>query len=331
MERHKTLLLKLKSGKVANNYLFLSDNAYEKNKAIKLIAETFIPDAKKREVSMETLYSGELDGFALEEKLTNLGFFSSEKIIVLKEAEKMEDDVKEFLTGYLKNPLKTTCLIIDSAEAKPQTIFYKNLEKMTECYTFILYDNEIYYWIKDYVRGLGKTIEEEAVRFLQERIGSNLYMLSSELDKLNLYILEGKTITEKDAMLLTGEFISGSIFNLVDAIGKKNASLSLKYLARIISDGESPIRIFNMILRQFKLIWSIKALMKKGIDPYGISKSLGLHERVVENLLTQQKYFNFGEIPLVFSRLLKLDLEMKSSPNQHRAMESFILELTASC
>lgn len=329
MERYRVLFTKLNSKTTANNYLFLGNNIYEKDKAVLLLKKIILP-GEESQLSYEILYADELDELTLVDKISNLPFFSSSKVIVIKDIDELKDDAKDALIKYLENPSKAIHLVLYSNEYKVQTVFYKNLDRLTECYSFSDYDNEIFLWIKNHAKTLGKEIEGEAIKLLQEKNGSDMQALSNEIEKLAVFVNERNIIKENDVMSLSGEFVSGSIFNLVDAVGRKDANQSLRFLNTILVQGESPIYVLNMMLRQFKLLWNIKSLMNKNMSPFDISKKLFLHERVVQNLLNQQKYFKLQDMPGIFNKLLMLDLDMKSSSHPHLSLEMFIFDIAAS-
>ena len=51
-------------------------------------------------------------------------------------------------------------------------------------------------WIRNRCQKYGAQITDDAIQSLADRIGSNLWVLNSEIDKLAIYVGHGKTISE---------------------------------------------------------------------------------------------------------------------------------------
>ncbi|HEU4679377.1 MAG TPA: hypothetical protein VFS35_07640, partial [Terrimicrobiaceae bacterium] len=83
----------------------------------------------------------------------------------------------------------------------------------------------------------------EAVEVLAARVGLNALQLDSELAKLETAFGTVSRITADDVRLLVPQTREGGIFDLSDAIAKRDLSLALETLRQLIHQGERGIGI----------------------------------------------------------------------------------------
>src|SRR3989338_1756846 len=91
-------------------------------------------------------------------------------------------------------------------------------------------------WIQKEFEKLEAKIESRAISILTQSVGSDLYRLKNEIDKLAAY---KKLITEKDVVEMVTPDFHSDIFAVIDAIAKKDKKLALKILNEHIENGES--------------------------------------------------------------------------------------------
>lgn len=86
-------------------------------------------------------------------------------------------------------------------------------------------------------------------------MGNDLRALSHEIDKLVIYKGDEGAIDEKDVALLCPYAAEANIFDLVDAVGKRNAAAAASLLQQKLNDGTDPFYLFTMFVRQFRLLY----------------------------------------------------------------------------
>lgn len=157
--------------------------------------------------------------------------FSDRQLVILKEAQHLKDI--ESLEPYILSPLASTILIIAHKEKKidGRSKFAKILKEHT---VFIqsnkLKENELPGWIQDYIASKGYHPTRKTVFLLAEHIGNDLSKIVNELEKLFIHLADRKDITEEDVESCIGISKEYNIFELQQAIGKKDFSASFKIL-----------------------------------------------------------------------------------------------------
>ena len=84
---------------------------------------------------------------------------------------------------------------------------------------------------------------------------NNLYIITSELDKLFIY-KDNKVITKDDIKVVTSRIINTNIFDLIDSIVRKNIDKALELYDDLLVVNEEEIKLIVTLANQFRLIWN---------------------------------------------------------------------------
>jgi len=242
-----------------------SDEAEVRRTAQGLAAELAPPDAG--DFGIETIEapadtvdcSIDMVERTLQAVLT-LPFFGG-KLVWMKSVSFLKDSVQgrsEAVQEALEKLLKTleeglpagVTLLISAPEPDKRRGFYK---KLSEIATTVVCDkpdfgfngteDDIIDWVIDRCRSRGARIDDQAAVVLTTRVGANTGQLDAELAKLTTSAGEGALITEELVRDLVPFTRSGGIFDLSDAINKRNLPLSIDTLQQLRRQGESVVGI----------------------------------------------------------------------------------------
>jgi DNA polymerase III subunit delta len=174
------------------------------------------------------------------------------------------------------------------------------------------------------------TIENRAALALGEVTGDDLRRADNELVKLVSYVEDGQPITEDDVATLTPYVAEANIFKMVDAIADGRARIALDLLHRLLSEkSQSPLGLYAMIVRQFRLLIMTKDLLGRGVQNNGeIAKSIGVPPFVAKNLKGQCNSFDMPDLERIYRALQENDLKMKTGRIQPElALDLFIVSV----
>ena len=104
----------------------------------------------------------------------------------------------------------------------------------------------------------------EACRLLQAYVGNSLRAIQNELDKLFTYLGDRNRITLEDVADVVGVSRGFTVFDLQNAIGKKNIADAMRIVKRMIDTGEAPQLSIMMLTRYFTLVWKVQDMLKYG-------------------------------------------------------------------
>jgi DNA polymerase-3 subunit delta len=190
-----------------------------------------------------------------------LPFFGGGKLVWMKGVSFLKDTQQgrsETVQNALEKLLKTLevglpegiTLLISAPEPDKRRAFYKSLASIastTICdkpdFGFNATEDDLIDWVIERCRKRGVRMEDTAAKVLTTRVGTNSGQLDSELAKLVTSAGEGASITEQLVRDLVPLTRAGGIFDLSDAINKRNLPLCLDTFQQLRRQGEQSIGI----------------------------------------------------------------------------------------
>ena len=183
-------------------------------------------------------------------------------------------------------------------------------------------------WIEGWARARGLSIQREAAQFLWQAIGNDLQKIVNELQKVELYLRDKKTMTFDDVKTVVGDFREYTSFDLAAALGRKDAARALLILSRLIQEGEAPVGLLGSIAWNFRRLMRAKAMEATGMGFEEIKRKLGVIFHQSSLFQEQLRRYNMGELSEVFEVLLSADRTLKSSGLSGRlVLERMILRI----
>jgi len=122
-------------------YLFIgqdiiTENGLSKKDSVLSEIKKQFPDKTIENFNLDTLYARELSLKDLQERLLALPVKAKKRIIVVKDAQNLKEDVKEFLAEYLKKPSPVITLILDVDTPDFRDPFLKRIHTYTQVFRF---------------------------------------------------------------------------------------------------------------------------------------------------------------------------------------------------
>lgn len=194
------------------------------------------------------------------------------------------------------------------------------------------------------LRESGKRIEGEAREMILMRAGDELWALHQELEKLLLYIGEEPWIKLRhveEVFLDQGE---AWVFDLTEAVARRDTLRALGCLGRLLSQGEHPLRLLGTIASEVRRLLSARTLIegemrRKWSSKMGFSEFRRSVLQSGEPLLTRNPYadyvsfqkaenFKSDELLRYLELIYKTDMQLKSTSSAPRVlMERLILQM----
>lgn len=264
------------------------------------------------------------------EDANTLSLFDDKKLIVINNnalfvGKKSIDTTN--LEKYIINSNPNTILIFIVNEEKLDTRrkLYKTIKERGGIFEFNKLPN-----INTYVKDLfsGYTITNDSINLLIKRVGNDLNRLKQEIEKIKIYKINDKLITDSDIIDCTVEKIDINIFNFIDNIIRKNKSETIKTYKELLKIGEEPIKIIVLLANQFRLMYQSKLLTSKGYSEDDIASLLHVKRYPVH--LAIQKSYHYNKEVLIdnLEQLADLDIKIKSGEiDKNLALELFLLRL----
>jgi DNA polymerase-3 subunit delta len=223
-----------------------------------------------------------------------------------------ESDAKSFAAA-LSNLPESTVLVLTDGGIKNNNPLLKQLYAKAEMRVFpLLKGDKLHQWIKREVAAQGASMSSQAVDLLARLVGGNLWIMSSEINKLALFA-SGRRIEVEDIKEIVSSAQEANVFAMVDAILDFKAGLAEQILERLLQQGASPAYLLFMLSRQVRNIVRAGELRRQRKPETEIQSRLGLtSEFVLRKTLEQAQRYPLERLKQVYRRLLQADLSIKT-------------------
>ena len=171
--------------------------------------------------------------------------FGDKQVVILKEAQQMKELDK--LEAYIEKPLTSTIFVVAHKEKKVdgRSKLARLLKEKGEVLTTKkMYDNELPAWTQEFIENKGYQPTQKAIHLLVDHIGNDLSRIANEIDKVILNLGKRTTITEDDIEAFVGISKEYNVFELQNAVGKKNLLKALQIVQYFESNPKAaPIQL----------------------------------------------------------------------------------------
>lgn len=266
-----------------------------------------------------------------------LPFLVDHKLIVAKNSTflKATDNSKEkqphqleLLEKWLENPSPTSTVVFVAPYEKLDA--RKKITKKIKKHAVVLeavalQGQDMTTWIMQQGRDKGVTIDKKEAAFLIEMTGSDLLMLSTEIDKIAGYLAFSGTVTEDIIEQLVPRTPEMDVFRLTDSFVNNRRAESLSVYHDLLRNGEEPIMLSSLIASQVRLMIHVVNLRKKGYQQQQIATTLHIHPYRVK-LMMQKSLPAMTVLMKALDDLATIDLQLKTmSGNRQRRLELFLM------
>jgi len=322
---------RLEKGQIDPAYFFYGQEGFLIREAIEKVESAFLgPEATP--FQRHHMHGDEFSTEELIELASTLTFGKAKRVITYHMMGRIKASDRDLIFSYMDRPIKETLLILNAPDTDVNAAFLKGMkEKAVVVRFYPLFKNQIPDWIRKHANQIGVQISPGAAELLDEVVGTDLALLSNEIQKLALYLQPKKRIDIKDIEKAVGKVRIFSIFELTKSLGEKKAGHSLKILRQLLEAGQSPVGIISLIAHHFRKLHLIKELVAQGKSQKEMAPVLGISPTFLTEFLQQAQLFTLDEIVSVSTLFLETDLQLKSSSlSQDLVLESLIFRICTS-
>jgi len=213
----------IKSGNIKPIYFLMGEEPYYIDKLSDYIEENVLTEDEKG-FNQTVMYGRDVTIEDIIGTAKRYPMMAERQVVIVKEAQDLSKTIDK-LESYAENPMLSTVLVI--------CYKYKTLDKRKKVTKELtksgivyeskkLYENQVGEWIKRVLQGKNYGIEPKASAMLVEFLGTDLSKINNELEKLQIILPKGSTITPKDIEENIGFSKDFNNFELINALGSKN-------------------------------------------------------------------------------------------------------------
>ena len=307
--------------------LIFGDEAFLISESLKLIRRHVVKEAT-RDFNYDHFFVGSDPLSQVRDTVEMLPMMSQRRLVIYRDVDKLKEKEWDKMSDLLDHPQESTCFVLVATTVDKRKKFYKSCFKNGQIIELRKpYDNQVPAWIDYIAYNHQLKLTRPAIELLQQLVGNHLVDLNSEVSKLKQYLGDVKVVNEQDVLKVVSRLRMDSIFDLTEAIGKKDRAEALTYLANLLSHGQNELATLSLILRHLRIIASLKEGLKQGLRGAKLCSKVGVPSFFLQKYLYQCEKWTHSQIAQAVKALHDTDKAIKSSPiSSHIWLENFILK-----
>lgn len=306
------------------------EDEFRKEEAVRALVEAHL-DPATRDFNFDPLRGTEVDTETLASILGTPPMMAEWRVVVIREVEGLASSSRsrDILMEAVAKPapglaLILSCTVPQGSKAK----FYRELAKTARSVEFqAITPGDVPGWLMGRAReGYGKELEAEAAQALGAAIGTNLGVLSQELEKLAEYVGDDERITLAAVEAAGTRIPAQDRWRWFDLVGDGRLEEALDTLGILFGQGENGVGLVIGLTQHF---------LRMGVaaeeGPAALEAVLPPHQRwLAKKVATQARRWRPVEIDAALEGLLRVDRLLKASPlaDEH-LVEEWLLTLLA--
>jgi DNA polymerase-3 subunit delta len=312
MDEVLKIVNEIKAGKIEPIYFLMGEEAYYIDKLSDFIEDKVLTEDEKG-FNQTVLYGRDVTIEDIVSTAKRYPMMSERQVVIVKEAQDLSRTIDK-IESYAENPMPSTVLVF--------CYKYKTLDKRKKVTKLLaknglvyeskkLYENQVGDWIKRVLAGKKYSIEPKANAMLVEFLGTDLSKINNELEKLQIILPKGSTITPHHIEENIGFSKDFNIFELRKAIGDRN-----QLRAYTIADNFAQNPKDNPMVVTTSLVFSffVQLLKYHGLkdkNPNNVSKVLGVNPFFLKDYDTALKNYPTRKVSQIVGSLRDIDLKSK--------------------
>ena len=323
----KTLQEDLKTGNFKHIYLLYGEEAY----LVRLYRDRLRDSLCVEGDTMNTsVFSGkDIRPASLIDLSETMPFFAERRVIFVENSGFFKKSPED-LAAYLGELPETTYFIFVEEEVDKRGKMYKQVKKFGSVVEFKRQtDAVLMQWILGKLKKENKRITRPVMELFLDKTGTDMELITQELEKLLCYTMEKDVIEAADVEAICANQINGKIFDMVDAIGRKEQKKALDLYYDLLMLKEPAMRILYLVTRHFQILMQLRDMTGKGFDNKQMAAKAGVPEFAVRKYLGQAKSFSLAQLEEIVRASVQTDENIKTGQMADQlAVELLIISTT---
>ncbi|MBC7846216.1 MAG: DNA polymerase III subunit delta [Flavobacterium sp.] len=302
----------IKAGNIKPIYFLMGEESYYIDKLSDYIEDKVLTEDEKG-FNQTVLYGRDVSIEDIVSTAKRYPMMAERQVVIVKEAQDLSRTIDK-IESYAENPMPSTVLVL--------CYKYKTLDKRKKVTKLLakngivyeskkLYENQVGDWIKRVLAGKKYSIEPKANAMLVEFLGTDLSKINNELEKLQIILPKGSTITPHHIEENIGFSKDFNVFELRKAIGDKN-----QLRAYTIADNFAQNPKDNPMVVTTSLVFSffVQLLKYHGLkdkNPNNVTKVLGVNPFFLKDYDIALKNYPMRKVSQIVGSLRDIDVKSK--------------------
>jgi len=318
----------IKAGNIKPIYFLMGEESYYIDKLSDYIENNVLSEEEKG-FNQTVLYGRDVTIEDIISTSKRYPMMAERQVVIVKEAQDLSRTIDK-LESYAEKPMLTTVLVL--------CYKYKTLDKRKKTTKLLaksgvvyeskkLYENQVGDWIKRVLAGKKYSIEPKASAMLVEFLGTDLSKINNELEKLQIILPKGSTITPKDIEENIGFSKDFNVFELRKALGERN-QLKAYTIAENFANNpkENPMVVTTSLVFGF-FIQLLKYHGLKDRNPKNVAAVIGVNPYFLKEYDVALKNYPMRKVSQIVASLRDIDVKSKGVGAQSMSNSDLLKEM----
>lgn len=306
-------------------YLFFGEEAFNRNRYKRMLTRRLVAEGDNLNYSYfegNKTDVGEVMGL-----METMPFMADHRVIVVENSgwfakasgsdegssSKSTGKASDSLSDAIANIPDDVVVIFSEEKADQRSKLFKAVSKAGMCEPCEpLNENDAMTQVAKFVAGEGKKIRPSTAGYLVSEVGTDLYTLYMEVNKLACWCMDREEITIEDIDEVCTHKVNNKIFDMITAIGNHQQKEALKLYYDLLTLRESPFHILTLLVRQYNQMLEVKSLMLADFGARTIAEKLSMQDWLVKKIMASVKGFSKRKIIRCLEACAKADSDIKS-------------------
>ena len=309
-------------------YLLHGEDEFRKEEAVKELIN-FHLDQEARDFNLDVIRASKVGLEHLARTVSTPPMLSEWRVVVIQGVQDLSGTAKtrDIILNLIESNLSGLVLVLSATIPKgSKAKFYSSLKHKSRVIQFDLIRlDDIPGWLMEQsLQRFDIEVDVEAARAMANAVGSDLGVLSQELEKL-AGLATGEASIKKSHVMEAGiTLLSQDRWKWFDLVGKRNFKQAIKSLPTLLSQGENgvglTVGLSTHLLRIGLVVEGGAASLESLLPPH--------QKWLTRQIVSQAKGWSHGAVCSALVNLLRVDLLLKASTlsDQHH-LEEWLLTL----
>lgn len=335
------VIQELGAGQVRPVYLVTGEERYFRQRVVEAVRRAVLGnlDASLNE---DQFVAGEVDARLVVSAARTLPMFGPRRLVMVRGLErwdaKTESESEEspssgtkpldVLADYAAAPSDRTTLLLVADKIDNRRRLVTAAKKdgcLVLCASLPTY--ELPGWVRQRAREGGHAMSPRAAELMAELVGSDLCALSDAIERVELFVGKGVELTEESILACVANLQPASVWDLVNAVGRRDAAGALVALARVFEPGGGP-RLVGLLAWSARQLIRFGSARRAGMSPDDAAKQAGVPPFKVREVSEQLRHLPLERAERWLETLAQVDFDVKGGSRlpQRAVLEAAVLD-----
>lgn len=264
----------------------------------------------------------------IAEAAMSLPFLSEKKVVIIEDSGYFKNGNPEMETVLSDMPDSTIIVFSESNIDRKFRLFKMVSKEGTLCLFDTPSERTLVLWLRNLFKQDMIQISDQTIYSIISSVGTDMNVLYNEVEKLRSYCFDKKVVSEDDVKLLCTSQVESKIFDMMEALSRRDKKTTMKTYDDLLQLREPPMRLLALISRQYDLLLKTKLALEKDSNNARIASIIKIPPFAVKKYISQCANYTFKELLNRTSKCQQADLDIKTGKMKDSlSVEMLIIDL----